>query len=184
METEEVLVELSANLNYNDIKKYWLFTLYRGKHYKNGPVLYIIINIFGLLMFGSMAFISGFDSLETGIFTFLLIVFLLMLYLMIFAPKRYYKTYKLMQGSLTKYKFGCDQVEIETVGESSSGFSRMKYGDIFRVYEIDDYIYIFISNNQAFIIDKNKIPAERMPILRSILTNQVKKYYNYAKNRK
>lgn len=89
-----------------------------------------------------------------------------------------------MQGSLTKYKFGCDQVEIETVGESSSGFSRMKYGDIFRVYEIDDYIYIFISNNQAFIIDKNKIPAERLPILRSILTNQVKKYYYYAKNRK
>ena len=89
-----------------------------------------------------------------------------------------------MQGSLTKYKFGCDQVEIETVGESSSGFSRMKYGDIFRVYEIDDYIYIFISNNQAFIIDKNKIPVERLPILRSILTNQVKKYYYYAKNRK
>ena len=89
-----------------------------------------------------------------------------------------------MQGSLTKYKFGSDQVDIETVGESSGGFSRIKYGDIFRVYEIDDYIYIFISNNQAFIIDKNKISADRIPILRSILTNQVKKYYNYAKNRK
>jgi len=86
-----------------------------------------------------------------------------------------------MQGSLTKYKFGSDQVEVETVGESSSSFSRIKYGDIFRVYEIENYIYIFISNNQAFIIRKNNIPADRIPLLRSILTNQVNKYFNYTK---
>jgi len=81
-------------------------------------------------------------------------------------------------------KFGNDQVEVETVGESSSGFSRIKYGDIFRVYEIDDYFYMFISNNQAFIIRKNNIPVDRIPLLRSILTNQVNKYFNYTKRHK
>ncbi len=184
MGTEEELIEVSSSLNYDDLKKYWLFTLFRGKYYKNGPMLYLIINILGLLMFGSKVIISGFDSVEIGVFTFLLIALLLMLYLMIYAPKRNFKTYKLLQGSLTKYKFGSDQVEIETVGESSSGFSRIKYGDIFRVYEIDDYFYIFISNNQAFIIGKNNIPADRIPLLRSILANQVKKYFNYTKRRK
>lgn len=181
METEEILIELTSNLEYKDFKKYWLFTMFRGKHYKRGPVLYLIINLLGLLMFGTKVILSGFDTLETGVFAFLLIVLLLMLYLMILAPKQNFKTYNLLKGSSINYKFFRDEVEIETIGASSNSISKIKYRGVYRVYEIDEYFYIYISNNQAFVIGKNNLPTENILILRSVLSNQVNKYFNYVK---
>jgi hypothetical protein len=100
---------------------------------------------------------------------------------MFIYPRIYYKSIKKFVEGTTKYSFTEDYMFAESTSDSSTGTSKMKYDALYRVYELQDFFYIFISSSQAFLITKRSCSAEDAIGLRKLLQAKVKKYYNYSK---
>ncbi|MBR4745741.1 MAG: YcxB family protein [Clostridia bacterium] len=69
------------------------------------------------------------------------------------------KTVKMIsQGGMVKnvYEFDDKGVTVVTYrGETKAGESVVAYEDLYRIEERDKYYYIYVANNQAFIVDKS-----------------------------
>ena len=62
------------------------------------------------------------------------------------------------QGGMVKnvYEFDDKGVTVVTYrGETKAGESVVAYEDLYRIEERDKYYYIYVANNQAFIVDKS-----------------------------
>jgi hypothetical protein len=182
METvEKNSIEIISKLEYNDFKKYWIFCLFKGKYYKFGPILFWIICITGILIVTSSGLTFGFETSDIFAVAFFIVFMLLMAYLMYLSPKLYYKSATILRESISKYNFGEEYMTIESVSNSTNGFSQIRYENLFKVYESDEYLFILISNKQSFIIRKNNNSADDIEATRKILQSNVKKYVNYSK---
>jgi len=80
--------------------------------------------------------------------------------------KKVYKTNKIMQNNpVNKFSFYEDYLEVETVSENFQGKSKVNYNTLYKSLCNDNYIFIFINKQQAFMVDKSafiKGSAEEM----------------------
>ena len=83
--------------------------------------------------------------------------------------KEYFKSNKVAQNSVINYTFEEDKIVIET----ERGSSFIKYDEVYKVYETKTNIYLFISNNQAYVIVKENCSDE--------LTQFIKDMFRKAK---
>jgi hypothetical protein len=84
-------------------------------------------------------------------FVAMLIIFPLALYLITnFRIKKEFKTNKVIQNTVTTFKFTEDR--LETSSDRGSAF--VKYDEIYRIIETDTNFYLFLSKNQAMNVIK------------------------------
>lgn len=108
----------------------------------------------------------------------------MMTFSLTYVPRKYYKTAKKLLEILSQYKFTEECLYVETHTEALSGNSQIKYEALHKIYELQDMIYIFISNNQAYILEKKNFNAESFQKLRRILQDKIgKMYFRYSKDR-
>ncbi|WP_160673392.1 YcxB family protein [Clostridium sp. C8-1-8] len=178
---QEILAEVKSTMTYDIFKKYFLFSLFRRKSYKQRLAIFcIIFSIGGVVsLYSIISF--GFDAINTILLLMLLVLAFLMTYLVIFAPKNYYKTAKKVIENPTIYRFTSEYIEVELIAEAISGNSIIKYDSFHKIYEIGDMFYLYISNRQAHIVPKNDIEEETLKKLRIIFKSKLgKKYHNYS----
>lgn len=179
--SQETLAEVRSVITYDSYKKYFMFCLFKRKSYKLFLVLYgVILSIVTLVaLFSIINF--GFQFINTTALVIALVLGFFILYSVVFVPKKYYKTAKQFAENSTTYRFTLECLEVESKSDESSSNSSIRYDAFHRIYELDEVIYIFISNIQAFIVPKNDIPEETMKQLRGIFKSKLgKKYHNYC----
>ena len=49
----------------------------------------------------------------------------------------------------------------------------MKYSALHKVYETENYLYLFITSAQAYLFDKSKIAGETAQEVRAIISRQL-----------
>ena len=117
--------------------------------------------------------LSAFDLhwILIGVFFLFLVIFIpVFWYLMLVAnSKKYFKSNKAAQYSILNYTFEEDKIVIET----ERGSSFIKYDEVYKVYETKTNFYLFISNNQAYVIVKENCSDE--------LTQFIKDMFRKAK---
>ena len=180
METIDRTVEVITQTTYDDYRKYYMFSLFRGRLYKIGPILFFVISVLGITSSLFLGFSHGFDALTILLLALLSFLIILMIFLMFIQPKLYYKSARSLVESTTKYSFGEEYMIAETNSESTNGSSKIMYNALHKVCEIDDLFFIYISNVQAFVIPKKCCSPEATREVRSILQSKVKKYKNYS----
>ena len=123
----------------------------------------------------------GFDIVNLVLLLVLLVLGLFRVYLVVFAPKKYYNTAQKFIENLTIYRFTPEYLDVESKAEIASGNSSIRYDAFHMIYEMDEVIYLFISNRQALLVPKNGIQVEILEQLRAIFKNSLgKKYHNYC----
>ncbi len=181
MESNNKIVEVITQGTYDIYKKYYMFSMFRGKMYKLGPILFYVINIVGILVVILSGTYSGFEAVDIIVLTILILMDLIMILLMFIIPKRYYRSAKNIIESTNKFRFTEEYMEVESTSELANDTSHIMYNALNRVCEIEDMIFIYLSNSQAYIIPKKDCTPENIQKLRTILNSKVKKYNNYSK---
>lgn len=175
-------IQVEELVTYDIYLKYYLFCLFRGRLYKQGPILVYIVSTFGIVLALFTGFSFGFDIVVLVVTIILVVMLLLMTFLLTYVPKKYYKTAKKFLETPSRYKFTEEFLYVESHSEEASGSTKIKYEALHKIYELEDMIYIFINNSQAYILEKKIFNEESFQWLRNILIDKLgKKYKIYKK---
>jgi len=183
MEDKDGIVEITTHGAYDIYRKYFMFSLFRGKFYKQGPTIFFIIIMVGIIVVIYSGFSLGFEVGDVIFLSILILLIIFMAFLMIGLPRLYYKSARKLIEVTTKYTFTEDYMLTQSYSELANGSSKIEYSALHKVYEIDEMILIFISNSQAFIIPKKDSIPKDILHLNKILKSKVKKYYDYCKKK-
>lgn len=108
-------------------------------------------------------------------------LFLLECYFYFLLPKIQYKSLRKLQGAENEYIF-CDHVlKAVTKSEEYSGEAEMEYSMFAKVYESSGYLFLYQTNRQVHIIDKDTIEGGTAEDIRNKLTTYVKDKYFLCK---
>ena len=109
------------------------------------------------------------------------ILFLLECYLYFLLPKIRYKALAKMKDAENEYIF-CDNVlKTFTKSQEYNGEAEIEYSLFVKVYETSRHLFLYQTNNQVFIIDKNTIEGGTAEDIRNKLSSFVKDKYVICK---
>jgi hypothetical protein len=178
----ETIAEVETQITYDMFKEFYRFSLFKGRYYKITPWYFLIIVSIGALMALYSGLTYGFERGDTLTLVFLTTLSVVMAILFFYMPKKGYDTAKVHFSAPNIYRFTEDALYAESMSELSKGTSEIRYEAIHRIYEFKKVIYIFISNAQAFPIDKSNFDPEGLKRVREILKGKLgKKYKSYVK---
>lgn len=113
-----------------------------------------------------------------GLCGILVIVYLLECYWYFLLPRIRYNALKNMKDAENTYIFGEDIIKIFTESQEYNGSAEVTYAMLLSGYETSQFIFLFLSNQQIFAIEKTTITGGTHEKLRSKLMSVVgKKYY-------
>ena len=96
-------------------------------------------------------------------------------------PKIQYKSYAKMGNAVNEYIF-CDNVlKIFTRSQQCNAEGEIEYSLFVRVYETTKYLFLFNTNKQVLIVDKNTIEGGTAEDIRNKLSAYVKDKYIICK---
>ena len=123
----------------------------------------ILIIIFELIMWGVKTILLVVLAVE--------LIWLIIMWLwFVVIPKRQYKAMKSMQDALNIYTFSNDLVRIHTYGKEYHGEVEMEYSLFAKAYETEKHLFLFHTNNQVFVINKDTIEGGTVDDIRDRLT--------------
>ena len=98
------------------------------------------------------------------------VLFLLECYLYFLLPKIRYKALAKMKDAENEYIF-CDNVlKTFTKSQEYNGEAEIEYSLFVKVYETSRYLFLYQTNNQVFIVDKNTIEGGTVEEIRNKLS--------------
>lgn len=104
------------------------------------------------------------------------------LYIFLINPKMMFSTFKKKYGSSpVKFSFNKQNLAI-TIGNEDGSFEiRKNYRDVFRVIENENYFFINVKRNEAYILKKRCITEGSADELRKLLIGEMGKNYKFSK---
>ena len=113
------------------------------------------------------------------------VFFPLILVMQHFATKKNIKSMQLEGNVVNKYYFDENNVNVETYrGETKVGQSLVAYENVYKVEEHDTSYYIYVSNVQAFIVDKDKFTQGNSADLTILLATKLGPKYQVKLSKK
>ena len=102
-------------------------------------------------------------------------IYLVVGYVRFVLPKVRYNKNKILHGVVNYIKFGETKFTISQSGDNANGEASISYDAIYKIYETKEYIYIYISPQQAHFVDKSTVAGATVTELREVLINAVGK---------
>ncbi len=147
------------------------FEKVNGTVYKINTALSILIIAIAIFLLILNDYI-GFIYLLIGIFLMLFMKFLPNIHFQLANKKN-----KILSDLENDYQFDEDFIEIK----NSISTSRIKYDQLYKVYESDFGFYLYISWNQGFIMNKNNFLKGTSDEFSNFIASQVTDRYRYKK---
>ncbi|MGN1481017.1 YcxB family protein [Porcipelethomonas sp.] len=147
-----MVVKAENTINYEDIKKLNRCT-------SSGIIIMLCILIAAAVIFIAAALISGNNEnkISFGFWT-LVWCAVVYIYMFIINPKMTYSAFLKKYGnSPVKYEFNEKSVRICIENQDGSWDIRKNYRDMFKIHETDDYFFIHVKRNEAYILKKSGI---------------------------
>ena len=154
-----------------ELNKFFLNRRGKSNHFLNAVL--ITVNVIMLFIFLLITAISGFDLFMTV--AILVIAFLDAIYLFshVALPKIVSKKASAVVAEIT-FRFKEDEIEIEAKKPNFIENSTVRYEGITDFQENKNYFYLFISKNQAYVVDINRLENSNPSYLRNFLTEKCK----------
>lgn len=92
-------------------------------------------------------------------------------------PKRCYKSTKIADGIETEYVFEEDEFIARCEHKAYRTEAKVDYKILKNVYELNEYIFLFVSKRQAYIVEKDSISVDEVSVLRETLLKKIGKNY-------
>ena len=107
---------------------------------------------------------------------------LLLIYFWYFIiPKIQYKSLAKMQNVENQYIFCDDVLKTFTKSQEYNGEAEIEYSSFVKVYETSRHLFLYQTNNQVFIVDKNTVEGGTTDDIKNKLSFYVKDKYIICK---
>lgn len=97
------------------------------------------------------------DANLVGLLCLAIVLLLFECYLYFLLPKISYKATAKMKDAVNEYIFLDDMIKVFTKSDEYNGEAKIEYSLFAKVYETSKYLFMYQTNNQAFVIDKSTI---------------------------
>lgn len=137
-----------------------------------------IVTVISVLLFILAIFAPDFDITFRTLIGAIAIIWILEV---VFLPKVYakkaYTSSKITSNSLIEAEFYEEKIILKTIKDNEIvGNSTLKYDDLFKIVDDKKYMYLYISQNQAFICNKNNFEGDYNKLLEVLKEKLGKKY--------
>lgn len=156
-------MEIKATTMYDEktMKDFIGFSLFKGRNYKvRRKIAFWIWPVLILLQLGlialELAMRLNIDTFDTLIFAFFLCV-LTWAGLFYLLPAFLFRQSKKLLGTVNTFVFQKDGFLMSSESPLFKGDSTWQYSALYKVYETQSYLYLFITGAQAYILQKNGI---------------------------
>ena len=141
---------------------------------------FIACIFFEVFLGGLVAYlmIAEHDYLKGGVILALMAIYPFFLtFIMKFQIKRNYEMNKLaFENMVYNYEFTDTQVNLRLINKDKESTGNLKYSSIYKVIETPDYLFVFVTSNQAYIVNKSSFETkeEMETVINKIKTENVK----------
>jgi hypothetical protein len=159
------------------IKDFIAFSSYKGRNYKiRRRIFSYVWPVLMLLLLGQIVLAAVTDMVGELQGT-LIPLFLLCLFAWVgmsyLLPSFLFNRSKKLLGIENTFVFCEDEFLLSSESPLFQGNSKMKYSAMHKVYETENYLYLFLTSAQAYLLDKSKIASETADELRGIISRQL-----------
>lgn len=173
-------IKITTVYDYETYKKFYQFGLFRGKYHKIRKwVLLIFCPTVLIDYFRKMFFSNEHIFLFNKIAFVIILAACLYLFLLYFImPKIFYGSQKKFIDGLVDFIFTDDKIKIKSLSAKYSGSSEFQYDLLYKVYETNDFFYLYLRKRSAYILRKVDINLDIVDNLRELLNKKLspKKY--------
>lgn len=171
-------MEIITNTVYDEkaIKTFISFNIFKGKNHSQKKNLFYFIGIFAFIMAGLLIVLTLVNKDYNELFFALFLTVILTLVfclLFIFLPKLAYKNNQKLLNETIRYTFNTEVFSINAETKCIKASEIIKYPFLYKVYDFNDYIYMFVNFNNGYIVDKSKFENGTAEELINILKQQL-----------
>ena len=173
-------IKAKCKFDFESIRALTHLSLFKKANPKKRFLTWSIISgILAVIIILEMIIFS--DAMLIELLCVAVILFLLECYLYFLLPKIRYKALAKMKDAENEYIF-CDNVlKTFTKSQEYNGEAEIEYSLFVKVYETSRYLFLYQTNNQVFIVDKNTIEGGTVEEIRNKLSAFVKNKYIVCK---
>ena len=171
------MIELDSKYTYERYKKYYKFSMFRGKNYKRRLATFPLVTVLSIFI-AVLSFVWINNNILTTTFIFVSLIYILIFLLTCFMPRYYVKRSPILFDSSIKFIFGDECFTATQTGGGSNGTNETKYSVLLRVYETEDSFYLYLTPAQAYLLSKDDFVTGTPLELRELLQRNLegKKY--------
>ncbi len=167
-------VHVSTQYTYRKYRQFYLFSKFRGKHYKLWRNILYAFLILGLVFL--ILFIRSYvlNPTESRFIPFLYYpTYFLIIISRFIPPILAYKTQKKIRALSDDYTFYKDEFRVVTNHPQFSNTKIIKYNFLEKAYETDKTFYLYLTKQTAFPIWKDGISPNEIDALRTCLISHL-----------
>ncbi len=170
-------LEASTLYTKEKLKEFvWFSFSPRRKSRQKVRSLLITYPILVVVMFGLML-VSDMDNLLLALAVLLAFMALFMFLILLYVPHMQYKKMKDRLADPIQYVFLDDHFTVHSDGPLVSGDTKATYEALFKAFETDDFFYLFIEPQRAFIVGKSDFSLGQPEELRARLRQALGKKF-------
>ena len=149
-------VRVSTVVNYNEYKTFFRFSMFRGKGYrfKSFASVLIMLAAIAVSLSGTILY---YNPLMLFAFIFSLFMTITLLIIWFYMPRYSYINTFIAKGSKDDFVFLDDIFMVSSVTEYIKSQTEISYSQVFKIYETNKHIYIYLSPGFAYIINKRHL---------------------------
>ena len=170
-------IKAKCNYNKESIKALTYVSIYKKSNPKKTFLTRTIICFVPLLVIVGELFAFGFDIFPLFLMILDVLIILIDFFYYFAFPAIQYNSLARMKCAENDYIFCDNTMKIFTKSNEYSGEAEVEYSLFVKVYETSKYFFIYQTNNQAFIIDKQTVEGGTPGDIRSKLLGFVKNRY-------
>lgn len=160
-----------STYNWQSIKKFNNFIFFKRRKWLS--ILWIFAYVLSGIGFVFEIVTDNFDGNSIERLILLVLVALWLVFLWFVYPKIKYSKNKLIHNMENEFVFNEDAFTMYQNSSSSDGNNTFKYSALWKVFETKDFFYIYLTQNQAYIVEKSTLEGGSAYDLRELLIKNV-----------
>ena len=162
-------IKAKCKFDFESIRALTHLSLFKKANPKKWFLIWSIISaILAVVVILEMIVFS--DAMLIELLCVAVVLFLLECYLYLLLPKISYKSLAKMKDAENQYIFCDDVLKTFTKSQEYNGEAEIEYSLFVKVYETSRYLFLYQTNNQVFIVDKNTIEGGTVEEIRNKLS--------------
>ena len=174
-------IRAKCRFDFDSIRALTLLTMFKKANPKKRLIFWSVAYAILFVIIILEIIVFGMDSILLVLLGVEILWLMLMCFWYFIIPRIQYKALAKMKDAENEYIF-CDNVlKTFTKSREYNGEAEIEYSLFVKVYETSRHLFLYQTNNQVFIVDKNTIESGMLEEIRNKLSSFVKDKYIICK---
>ena len=170
-------IKASCKYDLNAVRALIHLSMFKKANPKKRLMLWIILFAISCILIIAEAIVLGYARVLMCVLCINIFAVALLCFWFFAAPKIRYKALAKMQDVENLYIFYDDCLKVFSGSKEYTGEAEIAYSLFVKVYETSEYIFLYQTKNQVFVVDKSTVADGTVEDIRSRLSDFAREKY-------